>query len=150
MTSRSSGSGTGRTTIRSVYRNQFFLPFYFLRMRYQCEQVITIYAPMIYTAPCTVLLMWAASITWASGKGLGPWNREFWVLWFGIEPIGECHFGTKKLEIAVRWVWPLTNSWHVQWDESWIRQVIIFYFGWKLEEVLCPVRNFTFFKQNAK
>jgi hypothetical protein len=36
-----------------------------------------IYAPMIYTAPCVMLLMWAASITRASGRGLGPGNREF-------------------------------------------------------------------------
>ena len=34
----------------------------------------TTYAPMIYTALCIMLLMRAASITWASGKGLGPGN----------------------------------------------------------------------------
>ncbi len=39
--------------------------------------VLTIYAPMIYTAPCVMLLMQAASITWASGRGLGPGNRKF-------------------------------------------------------------------------
>ncbi len=37
---------------------------------------ITIYAPMIYSAPCEMFLMRAASITWASGRGLGPGNRE--------------------------------------------------------------------------
>ncbi len=31
-------------------------------------------------------------ITKASGRGLGPGNREFfWALWNGIEPISECH-----------------------------------------------------------
>jgi hypothetical protein len=30
------------------------------------------YAPMIYTSLCVMLLMRAASITWASGRGLGP------------------------------------------------------------------------------
>ncbi len=29
---------------------------------------------MIYTALCVMHLMWAASITWASGMGLGPGN----------------------------------------------------------------------------
>ena len=32
---------------------------------------------MIDTAPCVMLLMRAASITWASGRGLGPGNLEF-------------------------------------------------------------------------
>jgi hypothetical protein len=32
---------------------------------------------MIYTTPCIMLLMRAASITWASGRGLGPGNLEF-------------------------------------------------------------------------
>ncbi len=39
--------------------------------------MLTIYAPMIYTAPCVMLLMRAATITWASGRGLGPGNRAF-------------------------------------------------------------------------
>ncbi len=39
------------------------------------------------------------SITRASGRGLGPGIREFfWAPWNGIEPIGECHLGPKKLE----------------------------------------------------
>jgi hypothetical protein len=43
------------------------------------REVITIYAPMIYTVPCVMLLMRAASITWAGGRGLdlGPGNCEF-------------------------------------------------------------------------
>jgi hypothetical protein len=40
----------------------------------------TTYAPMIYTVLCVMLLMWAASITWASGKGLGPGNLDFFRL----------------------------------------------------------------------
>ncbi len=36
-----------------------------------------IYSPMIYTAPCVMLLMRPASITRASGRGLGPGNRDF-------------------------------------------------------------------------
>jgi hypothetical protein len=32
---------------------------------------------MIYTSLCLMLLMRAASITWASGRGLGPGNLEF-------------------------------------------------------------------------
>jgi hypothetical protein len=35
------------------------------------------YASMIYAAPCVMFLMRAASITRASGRGLGPGNREF-------------------------------------------------------------------------
>jgi hypothetical protein len=42
---------------------------------------LTIYAPMIYMAPCIMLLMWAASITLAGGRGLsflGPkWHSPF-------------------------------------------------------------------------
>ncbi len=37
----------------------------------------TTYAPKIYTSLCVMLLMQAASITWASGRGLGPGNLEF-------------------------------------------------------------------------
>ena len=37
----------------------------------------TTYAPMIYPSLCVMLLMRAASITWASLRGLGPENLEF-------------------------------------------------------------------------
>ncbi len=37
------------------------------------------YAPMIYMAPCVMLLMRAASITRESGRGLGPGNRYFFL-----------------------------------------------------------------------
>jgi hypothetical protein len=38
------------------------------------EKEIIIYARKIYTAPCVMLLMLAASFTRASGRGLGPGN----------------------------------------------------------------------------
>jgi hypothetical protein len=41
------------------------------------KEMIAFYAPMIYTAPCVMLLMRAAYITRASGRGLGPGNRYF-------------------------------------------------------------------------
>ena len=48
-----------------------------------------------------MLLMRAASITWANGRGLGPGNRDFfWPCENGIEPIGECHLGPKKVELG--------------------------------------------------
>jgi hypothetical protein len=40
-------------------------------------RIITIYASMIYTAQCVILLIRAASITKSSGRALGPGNREF-------------------------------------------------------------------------
>ncbi len=53
------------------------------------------YAPMIYTAPFVMLLMRAASITWASGRGwaleiesfLGPvkWHRAYRRVSFGAQ-----------------------------------------------------------------
>ncbi len=55
------------------------------------------FSPMIYTAPPYMLLMRPASSTRASGRGLGPGDREiFGALWNGIEPISECHLGPKK------------------------------------------------------
>ncbi len=63
--------------------------------------VIVIYIPVIYSAPCVMLLMRAASITRASGRGLGPGNCDF----FGpcemasSRHAGECHLvGPKKVE----------------------------------------------------
>jgi hypothetical protein len=40
-------------------------------------EFIAVYAPMIYTAPCVMPLMRAAFSTWASGRGLGSGNQEF-------------------------------------------------------------------------
>ncbi len=37
------------------------------------------------------------SITRASGRGLGPGIGEFWALWNGIKPIGECNSGIPLL-----------------------------------------------------
>jgi hypothetical protein len=37
----------------------------------------TTHAPMTYRALCVMLLIRAASITWASGRGLGPGNLDF-------------------------------------------------------------------------
>ncbi len=53
---------------------------------------IAIYAPMIYTAPWVMLLMQPASILRASGRGLGPGNREFFgpVKWHRAD---RCHLG---------------------------------------------------------
>jgi hypothetical protein len=41
------------------------------------EAVLAIYAPMIYTALCVMLLMRATSNMRTSGRGLGPGNRDF-------------------------------------------------------------------------
>ncbi len=61
---------------------------------------VAIYAPIIYTAPCVMFLMRADPLgRRASGRGLGPGIMSFWALWNGIEPIGECHLGPKKLSI---------------------------------------------------
>ncbi len=48
---------------------------------YSYEYVLGIYAPMIYTAPCVMLLMGAASVMRASRRGLGPGNRDFFGLY---------------------------------------------------------------------
>ncbi len=57
--------------------------------------IITIYAP-IY-GPMRNIFDAGRYVMWASGRGLGPGNREFFgPLWNDIEPIGECHLGPKK------------------------------------------------------
>ncbi len=62
--------------------------------------ILAIYAPLIYTAPCVMLLMRAASITRASGRGLGPGNWEFSgpVKWHRTD--WRVPFGAKKVEIS--------------------------------------------------
>jgi hypothetical protein len=41
------------------------------------------------------------SIMKASGRGVGPLEiKTFWALWNGIEPLGECHLGLKKVKIS--------------------------------------------------
>jgi hypothetical protein len=44
---------------------------------WKTQDTALIYASMIFTAPCVIILMRAASITCASGKGFGPvkWHR---------------------------------------------------------------------------
>ncbi len=66
----------------------------------QIKCIITIYAPMIYAAPCIMLLMRAASITRASGRGLGPGNREFLGPWKWHRADMQVSFGAQKLEIS--------------------------------------------------
>ncbi len=50
-------------------------------------KLLTIYALMISTALCLMLLMRAASIMRASGRGLGPGNREFF---------GPCEMSSRR------------------------------------------------------
>jgi hypothetical protein len=47
---------------------------------FKIHPVIAFYAPMVYTAPCIMLLMRESSITRASGRELGPGNRDFFEL----------------------------------------------------------------------
>ncbi len=44
--------------------------------KYVRASLIAIYAPMIYTALCIMLLMRAASITRTSGRGVGSWKSR--------------------------------------------------------------------------
>ncbi len=65
----------------------------------KCDEIRS-FDGMIYTAPCLMLLLQGASITWASGRGLpiGPLKSRV----YGIDPIGECHLGPEKLETRAR------------------------------------------------
>jgi hypothetical protein len=56
----------------------------------------TTYAPMIYTALCVMLLMWATSISWASGRGSGPGNLDF----LGPKWLDAISQGQKKVSIS--------------------------------------------------
>ncbi len=54
---------------------------------------VTIYAPMIYTAPCVMFLMRAHTLC---GEVGGSWRWKSRVLWAPVklhEPIGECDLG---------------------------------------------------------
>jgi hypothetical protein len=64
--------------------------------------LITIYAPMIYTAPCIMFWMRAYRLLGEVGGGWALQFECFWALLIGIEPIGESHSGPKKLEVY-RW-----------------------------------------------
>jgi len=83
--------------------DEFMLGDIFLRIEEKASSdmahfIITIYAGMTYTAPCVLLLMRAASITWASGRGLGHGNQEFFgpCVINGIGSIGEYHLGLQN------------------------------------------------------
>jgi hypothetical protein len=64
------------------------------------KAALTLYAPMIYTAPCVIFLMRADALCGHVGgememeSFLGPVN--------GIEPIGECRLGPKNFDMH-RW-----------------------------------------------
>jgi len=55
-------------------------------------QVLAVYAPVIYTAPCIMFWMRAYPLR---GQAGGAWALEiesfFWALWNGNESTGECH-----------------------------------------------------------
>jgi hypothetical protein len=74
------------------------------------SSVVTIYAPMIYTAPCIMFWIREYPLRGQVGGG-GALEIEiffiylfFLALWNGIEPIGECHLGPKKLVRTVRYL----------------------------------------------
>jgi hypothetical protein len=66
-------------------------------MWHSIEPKITIYALMIYTAPCEMFLMWADIL----GGEVGGWgwrwkSRVLWALVKLHEPIGECYLGPRR------------------------------------------------------
>ncbi len=52
---------------------------------------LTIYAPIIYTAPCEMLLMRADTLRGEVVGGLALESRVLWATVKWLEPIGECH-----------------------------------------------------------
>jgi hypothetical protein len=58
---------------------------------------LTIYAPMIYTAPWIMFWMHAYPFTRASGRGLGPGIPDFF---FCLVKWHRADLGPKKLEIS--------------------------------------------------
>jgi hypothetical protein len=56
--------GGGGSAVRTPYNT----PLYSVNVTHGLVYIITIYAPMIYTAPCVMIFMRAASITRASGR----------------------------------------------------------------------------------
>jgi hypothetical protein len=59
---------------------------------------ITIYAPMIYKAPCIMFWMRAYPMRGQVGGGWTLEFENFLVPFKWLEPIGECHLGPKELE----------------------------------------------------
>ncbi len=74
----------GKTTVRTIKE----------------YKLSSIHAPMIYTAVCVMLFKRAASITRASGRGLGLGNREFF---------RPCEMASSRLASAI---WGPKNSVH--------------------------------------
>jgi hypothetical protein len=56
-----------------MYRSVPYAPYSLLLI----TNKLTIYAPMIYMALSVMIFDAGRSITWASGRGLGPGNLEF-------------------------------------------------------------------------
>jgi hypothetical protein len=67
---------------------------------------------MIYTAPCIMFWMRAYPLRGEVGGGWALEFESFWVLGNGIEPIGECHLGPKKLLFALRKQTTVEKFWH--------------------------------------
>jgi hypothetical protein len=60
---------------------------------------VTIYAPMIYTAPCVMFLMRSDSLRWEveeGGGGLALEIESFLAPFKWHVPIGDCHLGPKN------------------------------------------------------
>jgi len=62
------------------------------------RNVLTIYAPMIYTAPCKMFWMRAYPLQEEVGGGWALEFSSFWALYNVSEMIDTCHLGPKKLE----------------------------------------------------
>ncbi len=75
--------------------------------RHAAHTAIAIYASMINTAPCVMLSIRAASITRASGRGLGPGNQDF--------------FGLVKWHRADRPFVQIVLIWYPTDPDPWIR-----------------------------
>jgi hypothetical protein len=54
---------------------------------------------MIYTALYVMFLMLADPLRGQAGRGWALENDFFGALGNGIEPLGECHLGSKKVEM---------------------------------------------------
>ncbi len=112
-------------------------------------QIITIYAPMIYTAQCIMFWMRAYPLR---GKVGGGWSLEFesfWALWNSIEPIGECHLGPKKPRIPGPNPLPLAKVMDMHTSIGFMHKIPRGRFqgpylgGWRsrcIKELVCPAR----------
>jgi hypothetical protein len=55
------------------------------------DSILTIYSPMIYTAPCIMFWMRAYPLARGSGRGLGPGIREFF---------GSCEMASSRWQVT--------------------------------------------------